>query len=204
MPEKVGNNGLHFQLIKAERWHPEVQSASQHTTFHKLSISSSWFFSSPPPPPVFIQPLILFFSFCLLWNKKKSKVTAFWTVCMGIVDTENLRLCWFIFHDETSFVLFPDGVNVSSGLTLAAQVSSWNSIEETSQEPAITIARFDLQNQVNQSLLDFQMGFVRKLAEYYVGTGKGRFCFAYWSGSTNPMQDWCFTLGFSLPAFPQI
>jgi len=55
---------------------------------------------------------------------------------MGIVDTENLRVFSLIFHAEISSVLFPSEVNVTSGLRLAAGVSSSNSIKETSQDPA--------------------------------------------------------------------
>lgn len=53
---------------------------------------------------------------------------------MDIVDIENLRLFWFIFHAEVSLVLFPDGMNKTTGLRLNAGPRSWNCIAETSQE----------------------------------------------------------------------
>lgn len=48
--------------------------------------------------------------------------------------------------------------------------------------------RSDLQNQVNQST-GFPNGFVRKLVAYYVGMGKEKFSYAYWSSSTKFMLN---------------
>lgn len=76
-------------------------------------------------------------------------------------------------------VLFPGCLNVTGGFRLTAEVRGGNSSEESSQESVQTITGFDLQNQVNQSLLDFQTDFVRKLAAYYAEMGKERFCYAY-------------------------
>lgn len=64
-------------------------------------------------------------------------------------------------------VLFPYWLNVTGGFRLTAEVRGENSSEESSQESVQTVTGFDLQNQVNQSLLDFQTDFVRKLAAYY-------------------------------------